>query len=303
MVMARFFRTFLIIQLIVMISGCSEMVYIATPSIVPAETITLTPVPPTPIPPTGTPFPSPTSTATPTTVLIFQSGTITCPILLYHRIAEPLSSNSINARYYTTPADFEWQMQALKDWGYATIPMSLFVDTITMGAVLPPRPIVISFDDGDESVFEIAYPIMQKFGYTGILYLVGNYVGAQGYMDTSQINEMTSNGWEIGSHSMSHPHLPADHDQIYFEAGHSIRFLSSEIGVDVEGIDTFAYPFGEIDSFVVTKIAEYGYSAAVGLGTQYAHNLDTLYYLSRIEVRNGTDLAAFAALLPWSGRP
>jgi peptidoglycan/xylan/chitin deacetylase (PgdA/CDA1 family) len=303
MVMARFFRSFIILQLIVMISGCSETVNLATPSIVPAETITLTPVPPTQIPTTDTPFPSPTSTATPTTVWIFQSGTITCPILLYHRIAEPLSSNSINARYYTTPADFVWQMQTLKDWGYTTVPMSLFVEAITKGAALPPRPIVISFDDGDVSVFENAYPIMQEYGFRGILYLVGNYLGAQGYMDASQIKEMTSNGWEIGSHSMSHPHLPAVHDQIFFEAGQSIRFLTSEIGVNVEGVDTFAYPFGEIDSFVVTKIAQYGYSAAVGLGTQYAHNLDTLYYLSRIEVRNGTDLAAFAALLPWSGRP
>ena len=66
---------------------------------------------------------------------------------------------------------------------------------------------------------------------------------------------------------------------------------------------TFAYPFGEIDPYIVDKVAEYGYFAAVGLGTQYVHNLSTLYYLSRIEVRNGTDPTAFAALLPWSGKP
>jgi hypothetical protein len=76
--------------------------------------------------------------------------------------------------------------------------------------------------------------------------------------------------------------------------------LASEIGTTVE---TFAYPYGDTDSFVDEKVAEYGYLAAVGLGTQYVHSLTSLYYLSRIEVQNGTDHAAFAALLPWSGQP
>jgi peptidoglycan/xylan/chitin deacetylase (PgdA/CDA1 family) len=119
-------------------------------------------------------------------------------------------------------------------------------------------------------------------------------------MDTGQIQALTGNSWEIGSHSWTHPHLPAVHDQINFEVGQSKGRLASEIGVSVE---TFAYPYGEIDDFVVEKVAEYGYIAAVGLGTQYVHSLNNLYYLSRIEVRNGTDLTAFAALLPWSGQP
>jgi peptidoglycan/xylan/chitin deacetylase (PgdA/CDA1 family) len=206
----------------------------------------------------------------------------------------------MDARYYMPPADFEWQMQALKDWGYATIPISLLVEAITKGALLPPRPVVISFDDGYESVYKNAYPIMQAQGFTGVMYLIGDYVGAQGYMDVSQIQAMTGNYWEIGSHSMTHPHLSAVHDQLEIEGGQSKSHLVSEMGVSVE---TFAYPYGEIDSFVVDKIAEYGYLAAVGLGTQYVHGLDTLYYLSRIEVRNGTDMPEFAALLPWSDQP
>lgn len=174
------------------------------------------------------------------------------------------------------------------------------MEAIINGALLPPRPVVISFDDGYESVYENAYPIMQAQGFIGVMYLVGEYVGSQGYKDTGQIQAMTGNGWEIGSHSMTHPHLPAVHNQINFEAGQSKGRLATEIGVSVE---TFAYPYGEIDDFVVDKVIDYGYLTAVGLGTQYVHGLDSLYYLSRIEVRNGTDLTAFADLLPWSGQP
>ena len=50
-------------------------------------------------------------------------------------------------------------------------------------------------------------------------------------------------------------------------------------------------------------VEEYGYLAAVGLGTQYIHSLDMLFYLSRIEARNGNDQIAFLSLLPWSGQP
>lgn len=295
-------KSSLFVIAISLISGCNFVNNPATPTFDSTETITQAAIPPTSAPPTVSPVPTftPTATITPTPVWVFQAGTITCPILLYHRIAEPPSPGSTAARYYMPPADFQWQMQALKDWGYATIPISLLVEAILKGTPLPPRPVVISFDDGDESVYENAFPIMQLYGFTGIMYLVWDYIGSQGYMDVGQIQTMTTVGWEIGSHSMTHSHLPDVHDQIQFEVGDSRSRLASDIGVDVE---TFAYPYGEIDPFVVDKVSEYGYSAAVGLGTQYINGLNTLFYLSRIEVRNGTDLAAFAALLPWSGQP
>jgi len=290
------------ILIVILISGCSFMNFPVTPTTIPTQTLTQPQFSPTSVDPTNTPLPTPTVTpsATPTPVWVFQSGSITCPILLYHRIAEPPSPNSSDARYYMPPEDFKWQMQALTDWGYSVIPISLLVTAITKGAQLPPRPIVISFDDGYDTVFENAYPIMQDFGFTGVLYIIADYVGAQGYMSIDQLTAMSGKGWEIGSHSMTHPHLPANHDLINFEAGQSKNLLASEIGVNVE---TFAYPYGEIDGFVVDKVAEYGYLAAVGLGTQYVHSLSTLFYLSRIEVRNGTDKTAFAALLPWSDNP
>ncbi len=305
MLIMRYLKVSFFLLLIVLITGCSIPNDPASPSYDPTETLTLTLVPPSPVPPTDTPLPTSTftPTITPTPEWVYQSGTITSPILLYHRIAEPPVPNSLAARYYIPPADFEWQMQALNDWGYTTIPISLLVEAITTGAPLPPRPVVISFDDGYESVYENAYPIMQTHGFTGVMYLIGNAVGSKDYMDAGQIQEMIGSGWEIGSHSMTHPHLPDVHDQIGYEGGHSKDRLASEMGISIGAVETFAYPYGEIDPFVVGKIAEYGYLAAVGLGTQYVHNLQTLYYLSRIEVRNGTDPAAFAALLPWSGRP
>jgi peptidoglycan/xylan/chitin deacetylase (PgdA/CDA1 family) len=293
----------LLLLAFLLLSGCSSPTNLP-PSPFNSPTGTSTPIPvlPTLDSPTETPLPTltPTTTLTPTPAWVFQSGTITCPILLFHRIEIPPSPNSISALYYMAPSDFQWQMQALKDWGYTTIPISLLVEAIMTGAPLPPRPVVITFDDGYETVYQNAYPIMQALGFTGVMYLIGTAVGAQGYMDVSQIQGMIANGWEIGSHSMTHPHLPAVEDQIGYEAGHSKALLGSEFVVNVE---TFAYPYGDIDPFVVGKVAEYGYFAAVGLGKQYTNNLKSLYYLSRIEIQHGTDLAKFTSMLPWSGQP
>jgi hypothetical protein len=81
-----------------------------------------------------------------------------------------------------------------------------------------------------------------------------------------------------------------------------VLFRSLENALDVT-IKTFAYPFGLFDPTVAGRVQEYGYQAAVGLGTSTTHTLATLYYLNREEVRSTYDIKAFEALLPWQGPP
>lgn len=264
----------------------------------------------TPAPPTATQTGTPTLTATwtstftpsltPTATWAFQpAGEVTCPILLYHHIDGPDAAPGNGTRYSVSSSDFEAQMSALRDWGYTAIPISLLVRAITVGAELPPRPVVLTFDDGYTDVYNYAYPIMQKYGFVGVVYIIAGYMGGAGYMTPEQIQELASHGWEVGSHSMTHAHLPAVPDRLTEEGSASRALLKSTLGVEV---NTFAYPYGEIDPNVVEKIAKYGYTAAVGLGVQDTNGMRSLFYLSRIEVRNGTSLEDFAALLPWPGR-
>jgi peptidoglycan/xylan/chitin deacetylase (PgdA/CDA1 family) len=300
------YRAFLVLILLSMLaSGCggnSALAFFATET----PTATLTPLPTstptatfTPEPTaTFTPLPTdtPTATATPTPQWVFAKGKIVSPILLYHRIDAAGGDN----RYFVSPEDFDAQMKALHDWGYTTISISLLVQAITLGAELPPRPVVITFDDGDITVFKEAYPIMEKYGFTGVAYIVGDRLEADGFMNVEQLQRLVKHGWEIGSHSMTHADLRIDYSTLHFEGRESQILLEQQIGTQV---NTFAYPFGEIDTTVVDKIISYGYLGAVGLGISYENDLSTLYYLSRIEIRNGTDLAAFGSMLPWSSAP
>ncbi len=260
-----------------------------TPTLTPLPTETLTPTT------TQTPTPQPSPTATPT--WIFNStGKVIAPILLYHHVAdiEPAS------RYYISPQVFQAQMEALHQWGYTAVPISTIVEVITKGGELPPRPVVITFDDGNEDVYTNAFPIMQELGFVGTFFIIGQTIGATHVVTDAQLEEMISAGWEIGSHSMSHLDLTQRHDQVQYEIGLSKSTLEKELTTKVE---VFAYPYGTTDPYLVSKVQDYGYLAAVGLGTSFQHSLATLYYLSRMEVQSIYDMDKFASMLPWHDQP
>ena len=78
--------------------------------------------------------------------------------------------------YYVSPEAFDRQMNLLYQWGYRTISVELLARAIQEGAELPPKPIILTFDDGSETTYMNALPIMQRYGFTGASYIVYNYV-------------------------------------------------------------------------------------------------------------------------------
>jgi peptidoglycan/xylan/chitin deacetylase (PgdA/CDA1 family) len=271
----------------------------------PFQAVTNTPIsiPPTYTPspaftPTLTNTPTPTETPIPTETpeAIFNpGGDVIAPILLYHHVSEAGGGN----RYFVTPEVFQAQLQALRDWGYTSLTVSDLVNVLINGGELPARPVVITFDDGNIDIYQNAFPIMQEMGFVGTFYIVGNRLQSKYYVDAEQLKEMINAGWEIGDHSMSHIDLTLDHSVIGYEAATSRSVLVDALGVS---INTFAYPYGKIDDFVVNSISEYGYRAGMGLGTSWRHTWGTIFYMSRIEVQGSYDMAKFASLLPWSNQ-
>ena len=260
-----------------------------------------TPLPsPTHIPPTEKPapaLPTPTQVQTPTLVptpawVRKGPGEVTCPILLYHRIAI-LDKPSA---YAVSPTEFRGQMQKLKEWGYTSITPSQLVDAIRNGAPLPQRPVVISFDDGDITVFSDAYPIMQEFGFVGVNYLVANYVNAEGYMTVDQLKILSAAGWETGSHTMSHRDLTTAKNADW-QLEQSRVDLEAMLGVPVT---TMAYPYG-ISNEDIRLLASNYYRAGMGLGVSLVQGQRNLYYLWRRPVKPGWDAREFGSYLLWAG--
>lgn len=268
------------------------------PSETPAPTVTpiLFPTHSPTIPPSETP--PPTATFIPTLTLepqpVMQGpGEVIVPILLYHHIGFSLQGETV---YYVSPEAFDQQMNLLYQWGYKSISVETLARALKEGALLPPRPVLLTFDDGSETTYSRALPIMQKYGFTGVAYIVRNYVGVGGYLSADQIRGLSSLGWEIGSHGLSHIELTSQPRKHEAEVIESRRRLETLLGVPVL---SFAYPFGVYDDDSLEYVHQAGYIAAMGLGNQNVQSSKNLFYLYRQPVRGTDDLKSFSLLLPW----
>ena len=242
---------------------------------------------------TSTPPPSPTATEA---WIVQGPGDVTIPIILYHRI----DTSPIGSRYYVTPEKFDDQMKLLHDWGYTSITATMLIQAITQGRELPPRPFLLTIDDGHLDNYTNAFPITQKYGFTGVLYIVGNYMGAEDFMNADEILEMHNAGWEVGSHSMNHLDLTKlDEKSLREEIVGSRQKLEEKLNIPVL---TFAYPFGFKDEAAVDYVKIAGYIGAMGAsGYTPAQGSWNLYYLQRVEIKGSEDAKTFTRFLPWQG--
>jgi peptidoglycan/xylan/chitin deacetylase (PgdA/CDA1 family) len=169
-----------------------------------------------------------------------------------------------------------------------------------VGRELPPHPMLITFDDGHMDNYVNAFPIMQKYGFTGVLYIVANYLGADGYMDRDQILEMHNAGWEVGSHSINHFDLTKlSPDNQRAEIVGSKEKLERVLGIDIL---TFAYPFGAKDPAVLDYVQFAGYMAAMGAEGYTDKQGDwNLFNLQRVEIKASEDVQSMKRFLTWHG--
>ncbi len=247
--------------------------------VLPDPTLTLTP---TPLP-TGTP--TAVSTSTPAWVY-YPAGQLQVPILLYHRISEGEPEN----RYEVSVENFRLQMEYLSKNGFTTITPVQLSKVILKGGDLPLKPIIVTFDDGYRSVYEFAFPILQQYGLQGVVYVITGYVGAPTYMNADQLVELFANGWEIGSHTVSHEDLVKNPSHAYDQMVGSKLYLEKLLGTKEL---TIAYPYGKADENITRRAARYGYFAGMGLGVSNKHFIETLYFLSRQEIKSNCDLNCF----------
>jgi peptidoglycan/xylan/chitin deacetylase (PgdA/CDA1 family) len=213
------------------------------------------------------------------------------PILLYHHVAPTDDTVQLTV----SPEMFEAQMSILHQKGYTSITPKELNEAIRCGAPLPDRAVVITFDDGHVDNYEYAYPIMEDLGFRGAMYVVANRTATYGFLGVEQLKEMIGQGWEIGSHSLSHPDLTTlSGERLREELLNSKMLLEAELGIEVQ---SFAYPFGSFTPEMVKKVIGYGYTNAMGLGTLSAHSQGNLFYLSRHAVNGRAGLDVFEAFL------
>jgi peptidoglycan/xylan/chitin deacetylase (PgdA/CDA1 family) len=224
-------------------------------------------------------------------------GNVTIPILLYHHIG----TSPVDSVYYVPQETFEQEIKTLHDWGYESISIIMLIKAITVGAQLPPHPIVITFDDGHVDNYTNAFPIMQKYGFKGALYIVSNFMDTSGYLSHEQILEMYHAGWDVGNHSMNHFDMTVlDAVTLHREIVESKKKLEDVLGID---IPTFAYPFGAKNGTVVAEVRAAGYIAAMGAeGYKDSQGEWNLFNLQRVGIKGTENANSIMRFFTWTGQ-
>ncbi len=186
------------------------------------------------------------------------TGSTVAPILIFHSIRPYTESDTAAARrYIATPETLEEELAYLRDHGYTSITLDDLVDAITKDHPLPPRPVVLSFDDDWESQYTDALPLLQKYGFTATFYIWVAAVGKRHHMTWDEIRALSAAGMQIGCHSMTHPYLTrvAKDAALRWEIFGAKRIIEDRVGVRVT---SFAYPFGQYDERVVEMVKRVG---------------------------------------------
>ncbi len=219
-------------------------------------------------------------------------GKVYIPILLYHHIINGTPTNA----YSISQAVFYDQMEYLYKNGFKTISMADLVRSIQDGADLPQKPVIITFDDGNENVYLNAFPIMRDKGFTGIALIIANRINVDGFLSVEQLRNMYDHGWEIGSHGMRHIDLVKEPQALRDEIGNSKKIIEKSLDLEVA---IFAYPYGKADPLTMDWVKRIGYHSALGLGISNGHGAGNLFFLQRREVKNEFGLVEFAKLLEY----
>src|SRR3954452_2315587 len=180
------------------------------------------------------------------------------PILMYHVVSAPQPGAPYPDLYTPKPV-FAAQMKALAKRGYHGVTRAQVDDYWRHGYALPAKPIVISFDDGYLSHYTHALPVLKALGWRGVLNLEIDNV-RPGDLTASQVRALIDAGWEVDSHTITHPDLTTVSDsQLRQELVGSRAYLRKHFGVPA---DFFCYPAGRFDSRVVAAVKAAGYRAA-----------------------------------------
>ncbi|MBG0856470.1 polysaccharide deacetylase family protein [Streptomyces spinoverrucosus] len=220
---------------------------------------------------------------------------------MYHAVAtdpnEPTRALSV------TPEAFARQMEVIGDLGLTPVTTADLAGRWRSGRPLPPRPVLVTFDDGYEGVHRHALPVLTKLGFPATLFVSTGWIkgahdtgGALDHMlDWDQVRELAGSGVEIGGHSHSHPQLDQlDDDALRFELTRCRDIVAGELG-DLPV--SFAYPYGYSSRRVREEVRRTGYAQALAVGNDLARRAQGPYALRRVTVRRSTGIEEFERLV------
>ncbi|MFC1510098.1 polysaccharide deacetylase family protein [Candidatus Omnitrophota bacterium] len=198
------------------------------------------------------------------------------PIVMYHNV-ENIDLHKSN---WTSVTAFKQQMDFLRRYNYNVISLETLVTAIENGESLPKKSIVITFDDGYENNYLNAFPLLENYGFPATIFIPTDFIGKPGYLNGTQMLEMTASVVTIGSHTKIHDYLPdMTPDEQLAQIVGSKWVLEERLGMP---IDFIAYPIGGFTEEIKGMVKKAGYKAACATNRGYDRFNKDVYELNRV---------------------
>ncbi|MBF9222843.1 polysaccharide deacetylase family protein [Hymenobacter ruricola] len=235
------------------------------------------------------------------------------PVLMYHKIPDaPLATKH---QIYVTKDNFAKHLAYFRSRKLTPITFADYLRYASGERPLtefPPRPIILTFDDGYLDNYTNLLPLMQQYGYRGVLYLLGDFEVRYNQwdlaadptepradiMDPAQKQAFVAAGWEIGAHTMSHPRLSTlPLPEATREIARSKTALEKALQTEIV---SFAYPYGDLSEPVKQAVRAAGFALGVATDTGGLHLEDDRMQVFRINMfPNETASSLFKKTSGW----
>ncbi|SDQ15245.1 Polysaccharide deacetylase [Quadrisphaera sp. DSM 44207] len=208
----------------------------------------------------STPSAPPPTPGTPQEVLAHS----TVPVLCYHQLREWRDGDSDATRSLTTPPRaFTAQMEALRDGGRTPVDAAAVVDHLELGAPLPERPVLLTFDDGSATHHSVALPVLERLGFPGAFFPMTVVLGEPDWLGPDQVRDLDRAGMAVGAHSWDHQRMDRlSGEEWQRQLDEPAAELAEVLG---RPVDLLAYPFGAWSPETLPHVTSAGYRAAFQL--------------------------------------
>ena len=210
------------------------------------------------------------------------------PVLMYHRIATVSGD-----RNSLPPEKFEKQLQYLSTHGYHSVTIEQLEAHLIHNIKLPPKPVILTFDDGYQDNLTVALPLLKKYNQIGNVFSIAHWQGAENKwenfgkaltktMDREELLQWQEAGNCIGSHTLEHPFLSkCSPEQLHHELADSKNELEHMTGKQITCI---CYPYGDFDNNVISEAKQCGYNIGLAIFDHVPLWTQNLLALPRIPI-------------------
>lgn len=197
---------------------------------------------------------------------VSPAGFRTLPILCYHQFT---TDDSPGQKLELRASDFEAQLQYLRDENYALLSFAEVAEILRQKKPIPEKAVVLTIDDGYASVYDVAWPLLKKYGAKATLFIYTDFIGAGAALTWDELRDMRASGLiEVESHGKSHAslsQLPGDATEKAYKNRLAAELSASEASFMANlgsAPDYLSYPYGNSSRVIASVLKESGYSLA-----------------------------------------